>query len=164
MNSTRLYTKPQSCPDDMKTLNSRGSGVQDKHITFRVPHDLQDMGMAAYEYVRPVFVDEFSCPGVIASRVAADMGHQHLHALTFEEAVHGVCEAKVVIVTVARDSDQRLELRDFLRQAHASSEISCMPDLIDRSKEFPELRVEDPVCIRYESYVHGQSFMNIFFL
>jgi hypothetical protein len=39
-----------------------------------------------------------------------------------------------------------------------------MPDLIDRSEEFLELRVEDPVCIRYESYVHGQSFMNIFFL
>ena len=148
----------------MEALDSGRSGVDHQHVSLGIPDDFQDMGMAAYEYVRPVFVDEFSCPGVIASRVAADMGHQHLHALTFEEAVHGVCEAKVVIVTVARDPDQRLELRDFLRQAHASPEIPCMPDLIDRSEEFLELRVEDPVCIRYESYVHDQSFMNIFFL
>ena len=148
----------------MEALDSGRSGVDHQHVSLRVTDDFQDMGMTAYEYVRPVFVDEFSCPGVIASRVAADMCHQHLHALTFEEAVHGVCEAKVVIVTVARDSDQRLELRDLRRQIHASSEISCMPDLIDRSEEFLELRVEDPVCIRYESYVHGQSFMNIFFL
>ena len=120
--------------------------------------------MTAYEYVRPVFVDEFSCPGVIASRVAADMGHQYLHALTFEEAVHGVCEAQVVVVAVAGDTDQGLELRYLFRQIHTSAEISGMPDLIDRRQKFLELRVEDPVCIRYESYVHDQSFMNIFFL
>lgn len=148
----------------MEALDSGRSGVDHQHVSLWIADDFQDMGMAAYEYVRPVFVDEFSCPGVIASRVAADMGHQHLHALTFEEAVHGVGEAKVIIVAVARDSDQRLELRDLRRQIHASSEISGMPDLIDRSEEFLELRVEDPVCIRYESYVHGQSFMNIFFL
>ena len=147
MNSTRLYTKPQSCPDDMKTLNSRGSGVQDKHITFRVPHDLQDMGMAADKDIRTDFIYQFSRPRVIPAGIAADMSHQHLHSLTFKETMQGMVKTKVMIITVARDTYQRLEFRNLARQVHSSAEIPSMPDLVHRLKKFTELLTEHSVRI-----------------
>lgn len=142
----------------MKPLNSSSSGIDYQHIPLGITHDLQDMGMSAYEYIRPVFVYQLSRPRIITARIASDMGHEHLHAFAFEETMERVDEAKVVIVAIAGYTDQRLELRNLFRQIHTSPEISRMPDLIDRRKKLLELRVEDAMGIRYESYIHVQTF------
>lgn len=138
----------------MKALNSCCSGIDYKHISLGITHDLQDMGMTAYEYIRLVFVDQLARPRIITSGIAADMRHQHLHALTFEEAVERVFEAQVMVVAVSCDSQKRFEPRYLGGHFHAAAEIPRMPYLVDRLQEFPDAGVENSVGIRYESYIH----------
>jgi hypothetical protein len=75
------------------------------------------------------------------------MDHQHLHTPALEKTVKRMDEAQRMIVAIACYTDKRLECCDFLSQLHASSEISCMPYLIHRLEEFPELRVKHSVRI-----------------
>jgi hypothetical protein len=75
------------------------------------------------------------------------MGHQHFHALAFEETMQGMVKAQVMIITIARYSDKRLEFRNLLRQVHSSAKIPRMPDLVHRLKKFTELLTEHPVRI-----------------
>ena len=55
-----LDLEAQGGADHMETLDPGCSRIYHQHIPLRVTYDLQDMGMAAYEYVRPVFVDEIA--------------------------------------------------------------------------------------------------------
>ena len=165
MDVSILDLEPQCGTDDMESLDSSGSRIEHKHSsTSLVPHYLEYMGVPAYEYVRMITVYQLARPDIVSSRISAHMGHEDLHALALEEAVEGIFEAKGVVVTVARHSDQRLELRDFYSRFHAAAEITGMPDLVDRFKEGLDAIVEYTMCIGYETYVHGYNFMNIFFL
>ena len=156
MDFTLFYLESESCADYMETLDSGSTRVQDKHSSASgIPHDLEDMRMAADEYVGTILIYQLTGLGIIPSRIPAHMGHKDLHAFALEETVERMFEAKGVIVTVACDSYQRLELRDFLRQAHASSEISGMPYLVDRLKEGLETVVEDTMGVGYEPDIHG---------
>jgi hypothetical protein len=110
--------------------------------------------MAAYEYVGTILIYQLTGLGIIPSRISAHMGHKDLHAFALEETVERMFEPKGVIVAVAGDSDQRLELRDFGGHVHAAAEISGVPYLVDRLKESLETVVEDTMGVGYESYVH----------
>ena len=147
MDFPRLYMKSQSGSDQMKTLDSRSTRVQDQHVPLWIAHNLQDMGMTADKDIRAKFVYQFPCPRVISARIASDMGHQHFHALAFEETMQGMLKAQVMIITIARYSDKRLEFSNLLRQVHSSAKIPRMPDLVHRLKKFTELLTEHPVRI-----------------
>lgn len=142
----------------MKTLDSSCSGIDNQHVSLGITHDFQNMGMTTYEYIRSVFVYQLSRPRIISAGIASDMGHEYLHALALEEAMERMDETQIVVVTIAGDADQRLESGYLCSQVHAPAEISRMPDLIDRRKKLLELLVEHTMSIRYESYVHVQSF------
>jgi hypothetical protein len=155
MDFTLFYLESESCADYMETLDSGSTRVQDKHSSARgIPHDLEDMRMAAYEYVGTILIYQLTGLGIIPSRIPAHMGHKDLHAFALEETVERMFEPKGVIVTVAGDSDQRLELRDFGGHVHAAAEISGVPYLIDRLKECLETVVEDTMGVGYESDIH----------
>jgi len=147
----------------METLDSCSSRIDHKHITHWVAHDLKYMRMTTYENIRAIFIDQFPGFRIITSRIAADMYHEYLHALTLEESVERMDKTQFMIVTIARHPQQWLECGDLLCQPHAPSEVSGMPYLVDRGKKLLETGVKDAMGIRYQSYVHDQSFMNIFF-
>ena len=131
----------------MESLDSGSSRIDHHHVPFRVADNLEDMGVAADEYVRTVFFDEFHRPPVVTSRITSDMGHQDLHSAAFEEAVERMGEAEIMVVAIACDAEKRFEPGDFFSKFQPTSEIPGMPYLIDRGKEFTELSVEHSVGI-----------------
>lgn len=160
-----LDLEPEGGADYMEALDSGCSGIDRHHVPFVITHDFEDMGMPADEYIRTMEVNELSGACIVPARIAADMGHQHLQPLAFENAVERVDEAETVVVAVACHTFQRLEPSDLFCQLKASSEITGMPDLIDRLEEFTEWRIENAVSIGNQAYIHvRQSFMTIFFL
>lgn len=163
---TSLLDLESECGADyMEALDSGRPGVYGEHVVPFVPRHLEDMGVAAYEDVGTVEVDQGEGTGIVTARIAAYMGHQHLQSLAFEYAVERVDEAEAVVVAVACHAFQRLELRYLFCQFKTSSEITCVPDLIDRFEKFTEWRIEYAVSIGNQAYIHiRQSFMTIFFL
>lgn len=149
-----FYLESEGGTDHVEALDSCGSGVDGEHVESFVPCDLEDVGMAAYEDVGTMEVDEGIGSGIVTARIAPDMGHQHLHPFAFEYPVEGMDESEIVVVAIARHAFQRLELTYLLSQFESSSEVSGMPYFIDRLEEFTELRVEYSVCVRYYSYIH----------
>lgn len=147
MNMSVIYMKSQCGSDNMESLYSGGTRIDDQHVPLRITHDLQDMGMAAYEYVRLQFVDEPARPWVISSRISADMGHKHIQPLALEETVQRVGEAQVVVIAIAGDTFERLERGDLLRQFKPAAEVPGMPYLVHGLKELLERLVEDPVSV-----------------
>ncbi len=161
MDSAVFYPEPEGSTDNMEALDTGSTWIEHKHIpSFNITDNLQDMRMAADEDIGSVTVDELSCARIISPRIPTYMSHKDLHALALEETMQGMVETKVMIITVASYTDQRLELRYFRRQIHTSAEIAGMPDLIDRFKEFLEAGVKHSVGVRYETDVH----INILFL
>ena len=147
MDSALVYMESQRCPDNMEALDSGSTGIDYKHITLCVTHNLQDMGMAAYEYIRTIAVYQFTGTHIIASRIATHMSHEHLDSLTFKKPMQRVYESQLMIVAIPGHSNQGLELRDFLSQVHTAAEISCVPYLVDRLKKIPELLAEHTMRI-----------------
>ena len=138
-------------------------GIDDKHVPFGIAHDFEDVGMTAYEYVRPVCIYELTGSCIISSRISSDMRHQYLKAFAFEEAVERVGVAQVVVVAVAGDAEERLEGSYFSCQFKPAAEVAGMPDLVDRLEERTESLAENPMGIGYEAYI-SHSLMNIFLL
>jgi hypothetical protein len=156
MDFTLFYLESKSCAVYMESLDSCCTRIKHKHSSAGgIPHDLEDMRMTADEYVGTILIYQLTGLGIIPSRIPAHMGHKDLHAFALEETVERMFEAKGVIVAVAGDSDQRLELRDFGGHVHAAAEISGMPYLIDRLKECLETVVEDTMGVGYESDIHN---------
>lgn len=96
--------------DHVEALDAGCSRVDDQHISFGIPHHFKDMRVAADKDVRMEFIDQFPRAGVISAGVASDVGHKHLHPLTFKEAVERVGETEVVVVTVSSHTDKGFEL------------------------------------------------------
>jgi hypothetical protein len=55
--------------------------------------------------------------------------------------------AEVIVVTVARNADQRLEGSNLLRKIKAAAKVPRMPYLIYRFKKRLELIAEDPMRV-----------------
>ena len=142
-----VYAEAEGCPDYMEALDAGCSRVYDQHITQRVTHYLKDVGVATDKDVRSVLLYKLPCFGIVSARIASDMGHKHLHALTFEEAVKGMGEAEIVVVTVAGDTYKGLELSDSGSKIKASAEVAGVPDLVHRGEEFTEFGAEDAVGV-----------------
>ena len=67
--------------------------------------------------------------------------------MKYEVLQQWVDEAQIVIITIARYSDQGFEGGYFLSEIHTSAEVSCMPDFIHRLQEVTELRGKDSMSI-----------------
>lgn len=141
----------------MEALDSGGSGIDHQHIPPGITHHLEYMRMTAYKYVRTELFDEPSCTWIVFSGIAPDVCHKYLKPSAFEETVQRMDEAQVVIVAVAGHTHQRLEPGNIFSQIHTSTEISCVPDLVDRLQKVPERLIENPVSIRNKAYKHNIS-------
>ena len=135
--------------DHVKALDAGCSRVDDQHISFGIPHHFKDMRVAADKDVRMEFIDQLPRAGIISAGVASDVGHKHLHPLTFKEAVERVGETEVVVVAVSGDSHEWLEICNGGGKVEASAEITGVPDLVHRGKEFAEFGAEDAVGVGY---------------
>jgi hypothetical protein len=142
-----IYMKSQSRPYNMKALDSSCSGIDDQHIPLRIPYDLEDMRVPAYEYIGMQFVYQLAGARVISPGISSYMGHQDLHSFTLEETMERMGEAQIVIVTVSCHSDQRLEGSHLSSKLHTSPEITGVPYLIHLGEELPELRIENAVSV-----------------
>lgn len=147
MDFSFVYMKSDSSPDEMKPLDSCGTGIDHEHIPFLVSDDLQDVGMATDEDVRTMHVDQLAGMIVILAGIAADMRHEHLQAFAFEDTMDRMDEAEVVVVAVSGDSEKGLESTDLLRKLKSSAEVSGMPDLVHRLKKIAELPAEYAVGV-----------------
>ena len=105
------------------------------------------MGMPAYENIRMISVYEFTGTRIITSGISADMSHENLHSLTFKETVQRMNVTQVVVVTIARNSYQRLETAYFLCQFHSPAKIPGVPYLVHGLEEVLELPTEDAVRV-----------------
>lgn len=113
-----INMETESRPHDMKALYSRSPGIHYKHTAaLGVTHDFQDMGVAANKNIRPVFVNQLSCAGIISSRISTNMRHQNFHTLTFEKPVQRVFKTQFIIVTIAAHAYKRLEFRKGVQNA-----------------------------------------------
>ena len=137
----------QCRPYNMKALDAGCSGIHYQHVSFRIPHDFQDMGMSADEEIRTIFVYKPAGARIITAGIASDMGHEHFHSLTFKEPVKRMNEPEVMVVTIAGNTLQWLEGGNLSRQIHPPAEITGMPDLIDRLQKFTEWSIKNAVGI-----------------
>jgi hypothetical protein len=101
-----------------------------------------------------MLIYKFESLRIVPARIASDMHHEHLEATAIENPVKRMSITQVVVVTVARDTIQRLELSDLLRKIETTTEVSGMPDLVNRLKKSPELIAEHPMSVRYKTYKH----------
>ena len=132
---------------DVEALNAGGARIYHKHVPLRITDHLQYMGMPAYKYIRAVLFDEFPCTCIVSAGISSYMGHQNLKTFAHEETMKRMIEAKAVIVTIACNTDQRLEGSHFLSKVKSSTEISGMPYLVHRFEEISELCGKHPVSI-----------------
>ena len=148
MDSSVFNPESQGCTNYMKTLYTCSSGIYYQHIVpSGITHHLEDVRMTAHEYVRAVMVYKLSSLRIISIRVTAHMGHQDLHGFTFEESVLRMLETKVMVITIACNTYQRLKFRYFRRQVHSTAEITGMPYLVYRLQKVAELTVEYTVSV-----------------
>lgn len=160
MDTSLIYMKTQRSPDKMKTLYAGSTRIHHKHIASCVPYHLQYMRMSADEQVGAIPVYQLLCPDVVPAGISADMHHKHLHSFTFKETMQRMRISQIIVVTIPRDTYQRLERSEFLCQRHPSAEIPGMPYLVYRLQKVAEFRAEHPMSIRYQSYIHVKS-MNL---
>ena len=165
MDSSLFNLESESGTDHMEALDSSSAWIDYQHISpLRISDHFQYVRMPAYEYIRTALVYKLESLGIISSRIASDMGHKHLKALALEKSVERMLEPQIMIVAIACHSDKRLESGYLCRQVQPASEVSGMPDLVDRLKELFDPPVKHTMSIRYEPDIHGYSLMNIFFL
>lgn len=103
--------------------------------------------MAADEYLRPEAVDKGSGAEVVMTGITAYMGHEDRHPSALEELMMGVLETDVLSVTVAMDTDKRLEGCYLIGRSESASEVSGMPYLVHRLEELLELWAEYSVSV-----------------
>ncbi len=147
MDPALIYMKTESCPYKVKALDTGCARIDHKHVAALVVHDLEDMGMSAHEDVRTKLIDEFSSILVILAGISADMGHEYPHPLSLEALVDRVVEDEIALVAVPDDSDRGLEGSNLGYGLIATTEVSRMPDLVDRLEEFPERFLEYTVGV-----------------
>jgi hypothetical protein len=110
------------------TFISASAGVDVQKIQVGVCHDFQDMGVAADEQAagRWIFTPYFPDPWVIFPGVAADVGHEHRHSLTFEMEVKGYFIANGCVVDIAKNTAQGFECLQLVEHPDVS-EIAGVP-------------------------------------
>ena len=133
--------------DGMPALDAGSAGVEGHHLVVFVILHPQDMGVAADENLGTETFDKRLGAVVVASGVAADVGHQDGHAFAFEETVAGVFVVQGVVVAVAVDADEGLEGGDFTGGFEAAAEVACVPELVAGGQEVFEGLVEDAVSV-----------------
>jgi len=132
--------------------NSGRSGIDYKHVPPGIVHDPKDMGVPAYENLRPVLVYQRTCFGVIMPRIAAYVHHKHGHPPCLEKTVMRMVRPDVITVAIAVNPFERLECGYAVR-ALDGSEIPRMPDFIDRVEKRAEFVIKNTVGVRYETYI-----------
>ena len=96
-----IKPETQSRSDKVETLNSSRTRIENQHVTFRIPDNLEDVGMTAYQYIWLEFIHQLAGFCVISARVPSHMYHQDLEPLALEEPVDWVCVAKIIVVAVS---------------------------------------------------------------
>jgi hypothetical protein len=82
------------------------------------------------------------------------MSHQNLEPSALENPVQRMDKTQIMIITIAGNTHQRLERSDLRSQVKPPAEVSGVPDLIHRLQKSLELIAENPVRIRYKTYIH----------
>ncbi len=111
--------------------------------------------MPADEDVRAEPLNKRPRTDVIMTRIAADMGHQHLHSAALEKLMSGIVHADILSVAIPVHSHKWLEISYLLRELCPTAEIPGVPELIHRLQEFAEFVGKYPVGIRNQSYIHS---------
>ena len=90
--------------DGLYAIDASGSRIDVKEMVGTIVHDLCDVAVTADEELRRTGEDHSPHGGIVTTGIAADMLHQHIHALHLETLHLGIAETKVVAVDVAADS------------------------------------------------------------
>ena len=83
MDFSAINVKAESGPESVPALVPASSGIDIQDVFGLIIHNLQDMGMPTDKDIGPIPPDERPGLGIIVAGRPADVGHQHLQALTF---------------------------------------------------------------------------------
>ena len=147
MDTVWIDVKTYCGTDGLPALEAGCAGIYIQSIVARVAHNLKDMGMPAHEDIRLVCIQHRSDIKGIMPRRASDMSHQNLMTFAVEELHLRTVEAYFLGIAVPVNAYKGLECGDAVEKGDVAAEISGMPYLIDRSKEFLELGAEYPVGV-----------------
>ena len=117
------------------SLQARRSGVDMEQAEPLVVLHLQDMAVAADEELGRTGIDLLAYAGIVAARIAPDMGHQHLGALAVPAELHRKHTAKVASVAITADCPQGTELLKAQGKLERP-DIAGMPNLVARLEVF----------------------------
>ena len=120
-------------------------------VVAAVVNDLQDVRVARDDQVRAVLPDGVEKRRGIASRIAADVGHQHRDLLAREAGRFGPREAGGVVVDVAVDGVQGFEGGDAVGQFDRA-DVARVPQFVHLGEEVAERRVEQAVRVGENAY------------
>lgn len=144
---TVFYLEPQCRTDYVPSLDPGGPGVDVQQIPAMVSHDLEDVGMAADEDVRPVGVNQGQSTEIVMVRRTSDVYHQDFLPLHLKELILRIFEADILTVAVAGNAHKGLECLNLFGETESATEISCMPYHVHRLEEFPEAFAECAVGV-----------------
>lgn len=123
-----------------------GAGVHVNKSERLVPHDFEDVGMAADEQARPQPTDFLACPAIVIAGIAADVGHVYADAFAFPNKIFGQFGTDFRTIDVAVDSPRGFE--GFQAIEHLGRpEVSGMPDLIALGEVVEDRIIQKPVCV-----------------
>ena len=131
----------------VQPLTAAGAWVDVEQRSIEIALDFEDVRVPTDEEVDRVEVEPLPHPRLVASRVAADVGHEHLHAADFEAVVTRKLSAQLGSVDVAEDAPHRFPERFELFQHLEGAEVPGVPDLVTLGSVVEDALVEIAVGV-----------------
>ena len=142
-----IDVESQGCSHKMKTLDTRRARIDDQHIQFLIPYNLEDVGVATDEDIRHEITDQLTRSHIIFSRISTYMSHKNFKSFTLKEPVWRVIVAENEVITVADYAYKWFEIGYFFSQLQSAAKISGMPDLVYRLEKILEFPAEYTVGV-----------------
>ena len=118
------------CAHPLPPLASGGSGIDGEHAQLAVGDDLEDVAMSAHKEFGLRELQTGADARSIAARIAADVGHDHLHALGLENLgfLEAAAEQGTVGITIDR-AQHRHEMAESVGHLLVAN-VARMPNLV----------------------------------
>lgn len=138
----------------VESLPSCGTRIHKQHVAERSdPLNLQDMTVAAYEYVGRLFSKLISHSTLPTSRVAGNMGHHDGEPIDLELLMFRSLRADVPSIHIAIHRPDRSQCFQCYQHIHRSN-VSSMQDQIDIGQIVRQVRVKPAVGVGKNTEYH----------
>jgi len=145
--------EPEAGSHLMQSGVPAGARVHVDKVEIKVPHDFQDVGMAANEETRLCIKDDFFRPRVVTAWIAADMRHTNTKALTCPMQVLRKLAANLRPINIPVHAANRFKLAQSFQDFHRTK-VAGMPHFIALREILKQGFVQEAVSVRNEADPH----------